>query len=325
MSAPVLVTGATGLIGRNLVGQLLARGRDVRVLVRSARRLPPAARARVEVVEGDLSVASLAHALRGVETVFHLAACARAWTRDPSDFTAVNVAAVERLLAAVRTAGVRRVVHVSTILTLTPAGRTSTGRPAAIPYVETKRLGERLVDGYAAGGGDAVVVHPTRVYGPGPLNDANGVTRLIAQYLGAPMVFRLDDGDVQANYVHVADVAAGLVLAAERGRAGAHYILGGENCSLRALLQLVGELAGIRRRIIPLPRAAALAAAHASVLWGRLGGTTLITPDWVRACFEDQGVDVLATSRALGYQFRPLAAGLSETIRWLRPDLLAAS
>jgi farnesol dehydrogenase len=324
VSNTVLVTGATGLIGRYVVEELLAAGRPVRVLARVPERVENAARRAIEVVKGDLvETRALVRAVRGVDTVLHLAACARAWSRNPGEFAAVNVHAVNRLLDAAAGAGVRRVVHVSTVLTL-PELRPVTAR-AETPYLETKLAGERLVDAYAAAGGDAVVVHPTRVYGPGPLNDANGVTRLVAMYLGSPLVCRLDDGDVLANYVHAADVAAGILLAADRGRAGAHYVLGGENSSLRGLLRLVGELSGVHRPLLAIPRSAALAAAHASLLWGRLGGTPVITPAWVRSYFDDQRVSVALLCSELGYRYRTLRTGLQETITWLRQRLPAAS
>ncbi len=324
MSNTVLVTGATGLIGRYVVEELLAAGRPVRVLARVPERVENAARRAIEVVKGDLvETRALVRAVRGVDTVLHLAACARAWSRNPGEFAAVNVHAVNRLLDAAAGAGVRRVVHVSTVLTL-PELRPVTAR-AETPYLETKLAGERLVDAYAAAGGDAVIVHPTRVYGPGPLNDANGVTRLVAMYLGSPLVCRLDDGDVLANYVHAADVAAGILLAADRGRAGAHYVLGGENSSLRGLLRLVGELSGVHRPLLAIPRSAALAAAHASLLWGRLGGTPVITPAWVRSYFDDQRVSVALLCSELGYRYRTLRTGLQETITWLRQRLPAAS
>src|SRR2546427_596110 len=159
-------------------------------------------------------------AVRGAETVLHLAACARAWARDPAEFTAVNVHTVERLLESAHAAGVSRLVHVSTMLTLPP------GRPAPLdglaarptPYEESKRAGERLVESYAAAGRHAVIVHPTRVYGSGPCNDANAVTRVIALYLRGRFRVRLDDGDVLASYVHAADVADGIRGAARAER-----------------------------------------------------------------------------------------------------------
>jgi nucleoside-diphosphate-sugar epimerase len=327
MTDTVLVTGASGLIGRHVVARLLAAGLPVRVLVRDRKRLGTGIAPRVCVVEGDLrDRRAIASAVEGAGTVLHLAACARAWSRDPEEFAAVNVQGVAMLLDAAADAGVERFVHVSTVLTL-PHLRPDRweGSRRLTPYEETKLIGERLVDAYAAGGRHAVVVHPTRVYGPGPLNDANGVTRLVALYLSSPVVPRLRDGDVLANYVHAGDVAEGILLAAERGRSGGHYILGGENSSLRGMLYLVGELSGIWRRTFAVPRTVALAAAHAAVLWGHLGGTPPITPAWMRSYFDDQRVDVTPSCRELGYHHRSLRDGLEETIAWLHRRLPVAS
>ena len=321
MSGLTVVTGATGFIGGHLVRQLVADGVHTRVLARRPESLSAALRARVEVVRGDVRDAgTLVAAVRGAETVLHLAACARAWARDPAEFTAVNVHTVERLLESAHAAGVSRLVHVSTMLTLPP------GRPAPLdglaarptPYEESKRAGERLVESYAAAGRHAVIVHPTRVYGSGPCNDANAVTRVIALYLRGRFRVRLDDGDVLASYVHAADVADGIRRAARAGRSGAHYVLGGENLSFRAFLDLVGEVSGVRRRVVALPRAAALAAGYAALLWGRLGGDVAITPGWVRVFLEHRPADVEPARRDLGYAPRSARAGVAETVAWLR-------
>lgn len=327
MSDAVLVTGATGLIGRYVVDQLLSTGHSVRVLVRNPGRLDPATIGRVSIVAGDVrDRRAVSSAVRGAHTVLHLAGYARAWARDPVEFAEVNVRAVQYLLDAAQEYGVERLVHVSTVLTL--AGiRPDPGHGGRdlTPYEESKFIGEQLVDGFAAAGHRAVVVHPSRVYGPGPLNDANGVTRLMALYLAGPLVPRLADGDVLGNYVHVADVARGVILAAERGSTGAHYVLGGENISMRRLLDLIGEVSGVHRRVLPVPRSAALVAAHAAQLWGRCGGVVAITPAWVRTYLDDHAVDVARSSRELGYRFRSLRQGLEETITWLRQPLPAAS
>jgi len=323
MSGLTLVTGATGFIGSYLVRQLVAAGARTRVLVRRPELLPAEVRPRVEVVRGDVrDGAALAAAVQGADTVLHLAACARAWSRDPTEFHAVNVLAVERLLAAAFRSGVERLVHVSTILALPPR------RPAPVcgpwqgptPYEESKRAGDRLVESYAAAGRHAVIVHPARVYGPGPCNDANALTRVIALYLGGRFRVRLDDGDVLGSYVHAADVAAGIRAAARAGRPGgsAHYVLGGDNLSFRAFLDLVGEVSGARHRVIALPRAAALAAGYVGLLWGRLGGVAPITPGWVRVFLEDRPADIEPARRELGYEPRPARAGVAETVAWLR-------
>jgi dihydroflavonol-4-reductase len=315
-----LVTGATGFIGSYVVRQLLADGVATRVLVRRPELLPPDVRARVEVARGDVrDRGAVRAAVPGADTVLHLAACARAWSRDPMEFTAVNVDAVETLLEAAYVAGVERLVHVSTILTLPPrrpapvAGLAS--RPTA--YEASKRAGERLVESYAAAGRKAVIVHPARVYGPGPCNDANAVTRVIDLYLRGRFRVRLDDEDVLGSYVHAADVAAGIRRAAAAGRAGAHYVLGGDNLSFRDFLALVAELTSVRRRVVALPRPAALAAGYLALWWGRLGGAAPITPGWIRVFLEDRPAESEPARRELGYAPRPVRAGVAETIAWL--------
>ena len=320
MNDLVVVTGATGFIGTYLVRELVGGGATVRVLVRRPELLDPLVRARVDVRRGDVrDEDTLAAAVRGARTVLHLAACARAWARDPREFTAVNVDAVRVLLAAARAADVERLVHVSTVLTL-PAFRPAWGTQGVrglTPYEATKLEGERLVEAYAAEGRHAVIVHPTRVYGPGPLTDANAVTRVMMLYLAGRFRVRLADGEALGNYVHAGDVATGILLAARAGRPGAHYLLGGENASFRAFLELVGELGGGRRRVATLHPALALAAAGAAEVWGWLGGSVPLTRDWVRVFLEDRRGDVTPARQDLGYAPRSLRAGVAETIAWL--------
>jgi farnesol dehydrogenase len=323
MRETVLVTGATGFIGRYVLRRLLAErpAATIRVLVRRPELLEPAARERVEVHVGDLcDGGAIERAVAGARRVLHLAALARAWDRKPSAFLDVNARAVARLLDACARWGTERLVHVSTVLAVPP------NRPAPIgrrfleptPYERTKQEAERLVRSYVAAGGDAVIVRPTRVYGPGPLTDANGVTKLLSVYLRGRFRFRLADGDVLANYVHVDDVAAGILQAARSGQRGEAYFLGGENISLRGFLALASEISGVRRRLIALPAGPALAVAALAELWGRAGGTAFVTPGWVRIFLEDRAVDVEASRRAIGYAPRPLRNGLAETIAWLR-------
>ncbi|MFQ5890023.1 MAG: NAD-dependent epimerase/dehydratase family protein [Gemmatimonadota bacterium] len=328
-----LVTGATGFIGSHLIRQLVAGGSYVRVFVRRPEALDPSLRPRLHIAQGDIrDREALTAAVRGATTVLHLAACARAWTADAAEFEEVNVRAVECLLAAARRYRVRRLVHVSTALTRPAgAGTAPLTRPAAgeieqagpgralTLYERTKLEGERRVEAYAKEGRHAAIVHPTRVYGPGPLNDANGVTKVIAFYLSGRFRVRIADRDVRANYVHAADVARGIRLAAELSGTGAHYILGGDtNLSFRDFLELIAELSGVRRRVVPIPPAVALAVAHAARAWGRVGGRVSITPGWVRVFLEDRPVDISAARSEIGYRPRDLRDGLRETIAWLR-------
>ena len=320
MTGLTLVTGASGLIGRYLLRRLLAEGVPVRAMVRRPAGIPPDLRDRVEVVIGDIrDVEALGRAVQGSSTVLHLAACAQAWARDPGEFTAANVDAVRDLLHFATEGSVERIVHVSTILTFPPyrPGPGGAGRPLT-PYEISKKAGEELVDAYAATGRFAVVVHPTRVYGPGPLNDANGVTRAMALYLRGRLRVRLDDGDVLANYVHADDVAAGIIAAARQGRRGAHYLLGGENITFRGLLQTASAVAGIDRRVFALPARLALAVGGAAELLAYVGGRPPITRSWVWTFLEDRRADIGPAQDDLGYRPRGVREGLEETIEWLR-------
>jgi farnesol dehydrogenase len=320
MTDLTFVTGGTGFIGQYLLRRLIAQRRPVRVLARRPDLLPTELRSQVDVVQGDVrDTAALARGIAGAHTVLHLAAFARAWAPRDEDFTSVNVEAVRALLELARLHDVERLVHVSTILTLPPF------RPAPVngasqqltPYERSKRDGERLVEAYAASGRHAVIVHPTRVYGPGPLHDANGVTKAVALYLRGRLRVRLADGDVLGNYVHADDVAAGIALAASRGTSGTHYILGGEDASFRELLELATRITGVRRTVLPLPPAAALSVAGVSEVLGLLTGHCAITRSWIRVFLEDRRADVTPARHDMGYAPRPLGEGLRETLAWL--------
>lgn len=312
MSGLAAVTGATGFIGRRLTERLVADGQGVRILVRSPDRVPPSLRERVAVVVGDLGrPETVRRAVSGAETVYHLAGLASAWSAHEADYFDVNVEGVRRVLVAAEREGVDRIVHVSTVLTLFPPDGRQT------PYETSKRRGERLVQRYVAAGGDAVITHPCRVYGPGPLNDANGATRLIRSFLEDQVSFRLRDGGVRGNWVHVDDVVAGLLLAARNGRAGGHYVLGGENCSVADLLRIAADVAGVRRRCLAVPPAAALCVAGLLELAGRAGAPVPVTRGWVRTFLRDQAVDLRETIDAIDFHPRPLRDGLRETIDWL--------
>ncbi len=319
----VLVTGGTGFIGRYVLRRLARERGDVRVraLVRDPRRIEPSIRESIEVVQGDLlDRAALRSSVAGAHTVLHLAALARAWAPDPAAFHAVNAGAVAALLEEADRAGVQRFVHVSSVVAGVPfaPGAGANGHHDATPYQESKQESERLVFQHEASGLRAVIVRPTRVYGPGPMNDANGVAVMLSLYLRGRFRVLVQDGDVLANYVHADDVAQGILLAARCGRSGAVYELGGENVSLRDLLGLASEIAGVRPRVVRIPPWTGLAVAGIAELAGVFGGTPFITRGWLRTFLEDRRVDIGPARRDLGYEPRPLREGLAETIAWLR-------
>ncbi len=323
MKEPVLVTGATGFVGKYLVRRLVDEGRSVRALVRSPEKLEPHVRDSVEVAVCDLADDSahrrILEAVSGCGTVLHLAAVAKAWSPVPDEFTKVNVSAVRSLLEAATKNDVETLVHVSTILTLPPYRPAKLNGPSSSlsDYELSKMEGERLVEEYSRTGRRTVIVHPTRIYGPGPMTDANAVSQIVAMYLKGQFRFTLKDGDVISNYVHADDVAAGIVLAAERGQPGAHYVLGGENASFSDLLGTIDSISGRPRHVFRIPPPLALVGARLAETWGRLGGTAPLTPAWIRVFLEDRRVELKETRQQLDYTPRSLRDGLDQTIAWI--------
>ncbi|MBE0567367.1 MAG: NAD-dependent epimerase/dehydratase family protein [Krumholzibacteria bacterium] len=316
-----LVTGATGFIGRRLLPRLVGDDRAVRVMVRDPVGLPLPLGGQVEIVHGGLGDPDAAdRAMRGVTHVLHLAALATACARDDTQYDRLNAAAVQVLLSAAARHRVTRFVHVSSMAALAPLAPTRAGGASrrSTPYARSKVASEDLVHRYVAAGHDAVIVRPTRVYGPGPWNDANGTTRLIAMYLNGNLRIRLRDGDVRSNYVHVDDVARGIELAALHGRCGAAYNLGGENASLRGFFAAVAEVSAVRRVMVPIAPGAVLPVAVLAKAWCRLGGRTSLTPEWLDYFLEDRPVDSDMAREDLGYDPLPLRDGLRRTIAWLQ-------
>jgi len=316
----ILVTGATGFVGGRLVPQLLSAGEEVRVFVRDADRLEKSVRDRVDVVEGGLEDHdAMDRAVAGCSQVLHLAALAQVYVRNPREYFRINTDSVEALLRSAARHSVRRVVHVSSVAALPPEKYAAcwgiSHRPT--PYAESKTASEILVRKYVADGHDAVIVRPSRVYGPGPWNDANSTTRLMALYLAGRFRFRLADGDVQANYVHVDDVAAGIALAARNGRSGEAYALGGENASMVEYLATISDISGIRRRVLKIPPQMVLPFAHMCSMWGWCGGSVSITPAWVNNFLEHRPMDISTSRIDLGYEPRSLRVGVSQTLNWI--------
>lgn len=324
---PSLVTGGSGFIGSHLVEALVGRGERVRILDTAPPRelLPNATFLHGSVLDHEAA----ARACDGVRQVFHLAAMAQLWHRDPSVFDAVNHGGTRIMLAAAAKAGVRRFVHCSTESVLNGREAVDDGfnpglEAMAGPYCRSKYLAEREALA-AARRMPVVIVNPTAPIGPGDHTPTPPTAMLRLLLNGGPRLIL----NCNLNLVDVRDVAAGMILAAERGVVGERYILGGKNLTLSDLASRIDRLAGRRcRRRWPIPGRLALAAA---MLEEWMSDHITHRPPYapatgVRLAIAAGFVDSTKAMRELGYNPRPLDNTLADAVAWLmRTETLPAS
>jgi dihydroflavonol-4-reductase len=278
---------------------------------------------KCEHVEGDLRDArSLEAAFDGVRRVFHVAADYRLWSRDPAEIYQTNVQGTRNLLEVARHCRVAQIVYTSTVATIAvPLGGgvlPNESTPATLDqmvghYKRSKFIAEREVMEAAHVGLPVVIVNPTTPVGPADWKPTP-TGRIIVDFLNGRMPAYVDTG---LNVVPVEDVAAGHLLAAERGRPGERYILGGQNMTLE---QILGVLARITRRPAPrfrLPHAVALAAAYVDAAMARvLRREPRIPVEGVRMSRHRMFVDASRAGRELGFHSGPVDAALERAVRW---------
>ena len=317
-----LVTGATGFVGTHVARQLVSAGQSVRVLVRSGSNSEALGGLDVEYFEGDLrDVGSLERAMQGVRRVFHVAADYRLWTPRPEEIYENNVEGTRKLIAAAQNAGVERIVYTSTVATI------AVPRHGALPnedthatlaemighYKRSKFLAEQVAVEAAAKGVPVVIVNPTAPVGPWDWKPTP-TGRIILDFLKGKMPAYVDTG---LNVAAVEDVAAGHLLAAEKGRVGERYILGARNMTLKQILDALSAITGRPAPRVRLPHAVALAAGYADQLFSRLAGREPQIPvEGVKMSRHRMFVESDKAERELGYRPTSVEAALERAVRW---------
>jgi len=272
---------------------------------------------------------SLEGAADGCAGIFHVAADYRLGARDASQLYRSNVEGTRNILNAARLAGVRRVVYTSSVATIgipgdgTPGDETT---PSALHnmighYKRSKFLAEEVVLKAAREGLPVVIVSPSTPVGPGDVKPTP-TGRLVLDAAAGRMPAYVDTG---LNIVHVDDVAAGHLLAYERGRTGERYILGGQDMSLRQILEIIAALTGRSPPRVRLPYAVVLPIAYLAEGYARLTGTSgRITLEGVRMSRKLMYFSSAKALRELGYRSRPPAQAFEDAIRWFRARGLIA-
>lgn len=326
MTDIALVTGASGFVGSAVARALVARGLHVRVLMR-----PTASRANiekldVEPVAGDMrDEDSMTAAMQGARWFFHVAADYRLWARDPGEIARNNLLGAQATMGAALRCGVERVVYTSSVAALKPAdGERSgiavdeTARHTADSvigaYKRSKLVAEREVERLVAEKNlPAVIVSPSTPIGPRDIKPTP-TGRIIVEAATGKIPAFVDTG---LNLVHVDDVAAGHLLALDRGRIGENYILGGDDVALETMLADIAALTGRKAPRIKLPRAPLFPLAWGAEAVARLTGKEpFLTADALRMSRYRMFFSSAKAKAELGYSARPYRAGLEDALAW---------
>jgi dihydroflavonol-4-reductase len=318
-----LVTGASGLIGANLVRELLARGHEVRAFVRPTSNLQHLGDDRIEFVEGDiLNAGSVRAAVRGCQWVFHAAAM-YTYAREMADrIIEVGLEGTRIVIGEAGRAGAERVILTSSSVTAGysdgPRARDERSAPGDLageaPYVAAKVRQERLANELAGETGiELVSACPTMSVGPfgNELGPSNG---LVITYLEDPMSLTYPGG---CNIVSVRDVAAGHVLLATHGVAGEKYLLGSENLEWRDVHRMIAELCGVPAPRIKASHTACLLAAAGEEIRAKLARRMPLTTRNQALMLGRYYWYDHSRAAALGYRPRPARTALAEAIAWL--------
>jgi dihydroflavonol-4-reductase len=321
-----LVTGATGFVGSAVARALLRGGHRVRVLVRPNSDRRNLAGLSVEIAEGSMEdPPSLVRAVAGCRYVYHVAADYRIWVPDPAPMFRANVVGTRDLLMAALEAGAERVVYTSSVATLglvsggsanekTP----SRGEDMIGPYKRSKFEAEEVARELAVARGlPVVIVNPSTPVGPGDIKPTP-TGRLILEAARGQMPAFVDTG---LNIVHVDDVATGHLAAAEKGRVGERYILGGENLSLAEILAEVSQVVGRRAPRLRIPHSVLLPIAFGAECAARITGREpFVTLDGVRMSRKKMYFTSDKASRELGYAPQPARQAIADAVAWFRAN-----
>src|SRR5271166_4510019 len=321
------VTGATGFLGSHVARVLANQGAELRLLVRPTSNLKNLEGLKAETATGDLrDAASLEKAMSGCDTVFHVAADYRLWVRDPEEMYRSNVEGTRAILEAARKNGVRRVVYTSSVATM---GFTSDGHPANEdspvsladmigPYKRSKFMAEQVALEAGRSGMHVVTVNPTTPVGEQDVKPTP-TGRIVVDFLKRKFPAYVETG---LNLVDVRECARGHVLALEKGKPGERYILGGENLTLKQILDKLGRISGLPSPTLKLPYFVAYAAgAVDQTVSGRLlGREPRATIETVRMGKKKMWASSAKAERELEWKSMPADDGLRRAVEWFRAN-----
>jgi dihydroflavonol-4-reductase len=323
----VFLTGATGFVGTHVARELAAQGAQLRLLVRPTSNLRNLEGLPAETVTGDLlQPESLRPAIRGCDALMHVAADYRLWVRDPKAMYAANVDGTRALLGIAREEGVPRTVYTSSVATM---GFKSDGTivdettPVSLAemighYKRSKFLAEQVAIEAARAAQQVIILNPTTPIGPMDVKPTP-TGRIIVDFLNRKFPAYVDTG---LNLVDVAEVARTHAAALEVGRSGERYILGGENLTLKQILDKMSAITGLHSPTMRVPHAVAMIFAFFDeTITGRiLGREPRATVEAVRMGRKKMFASSAKAQRELGFRIVPVYNALRAAIDWFRAN-----
>jgi dihydroflavonol-4-reductase len=319
------VTGATGFVGSHVARLLAAQGADLRLLTRSSSPTSNIDALKAERVTGDLTdPESLKKGMQGCDFVFHVAADYRLWVRDPEQMYRANVEGTRAILQAAQVAGVRRVVYTSSVATM---GFTGNGEPCnedspvALSnmighYKRSKFMAEQVVLEAGRNGVNVVLVNPTTPIGEQDIKPTP-TGRIIVDFLNRQFPAYVDTG---LNLVDVTECARAHITAIEKAHPGERYVIGGENLTLKQILDKLAAITGLPAPTMKVPHMVAMGfAACDQVFTGLLlGREPRATVDAVRMGRKKMFASSAKAERELGYKVVPVDDALRRAVEWFK-------
>jgi dihydroflavonol-4-reductase len=321
------LTGATGFLGSHVARVLSEQGAQLRLLVRPTSNLKNLQGLKAETAVGDLrDAASLEKAMSGCDTVFHVAADYRLWVRDPAEMYRSNVGGTRAILEAARKNGIRRIVYTSSVATI---GFTSNGHPADEDspvsladmighYKRSKFMAEQIALEAGRAGMHIVTVNPTTPVGEQDVKPTP-TGRIIVDFLKRKFPAYVETG---LNLVDATECARGHIAALEKGKPGERYILGGENLTLKQILDRLGAITGLPSPRLKLPYVFAFAAGVVDeAITGKIRKREpRATVDTVRMGKKKMFASSDKAERELGWKIVPVEGALRRAVDWFRAN-----
>jgi len=326
------VTGATGFVGSHVATVLAEQGADLRLLVRTGSDPKNIQELNADRVIGDLcDPESIDRAMAGCDVVFHVAADYRLWVRDPAQMYRANVEGTQTILQAARKNRVRRVVYTSSVATMGFTVKNLSvdeSSPVSLEnmighYKRSKYMAEEVAIAAGRDGIDVVVVNPSTPVGEQDIKPTP-TGRIVVDFLKKKFPAYVDTG---LNLVDVRECARGHVAALEKGRSGERYILGGENLTLKQILDKLAAITGLPSPRVRLPYAVALASGIVDTV---VTGVVLrreprVTLDAVRMGRKKMFVSSSKAERELGWKAVPVDAALRRAVQWFTENGYASN